>query len=276
MRAADKRALFVGVERLRGGGRHSHARPVPGRRRRLAARTRHCSTSSWPRSSSARPRPWPPRAGSGSRSRPDFAYGHHFGLRQLRGDVVALTAEEEATRDALREEYDRLEEGVRGRRGRAGGDRPAHDRDRDHARHAGGSARRIRPGVEVARAGAFVSIDGAGALKVERGYIRPEDELPVSRRSPRPTSDADGAITTNWSTRRRMPLTGGSTVQGSSEPAPEPEEEDGIKPLPDRLLTELTAHRTLALRNAHSASSPRWRSWQRCTHSACGCSTATA
>lgn len=32
--------------------------------------------------------------------------------------------------------------------------------------------------------------------------------------------------------------------------AAESEEEDGIKPLPDRLLTELTAHRTLALRHA--------------------------
>jgi ParB family chromosome partitioning protein len=35
------------------------------------------------------------------------------------------------------------------------------------------------------------------------------------------------------------------------EPAPvEEDEEDGIKPLPERLVTELTAHRTLALRDA--------------------------
>jgi ParB family transcriptional regulator, chromosome partitioning protein len=32
---------------------------------------------------------------------------------------------------------------------------------------------------EIARAGAFVSIDGAGNLRVERGYVRPEDEAPV-------------------------------------------------------------------------------------------------
>jgi hypothetical protein len=30
--------------------------------------------------------------------------------------------------------------------------------------------------VEIARAGAFVSIDGSGNLRVERGYICPEDE----------------------------------------------------------------------------------------------------
>jgi len=39
---------------------------------------------------------------------PDFAYGHSFGLRQLRGETVPLTAEEEATRDAFRAEFDRL------------------------------------------------------------------------------------------------------------------------------------------------------------------------
>jgi hypothetical protein len=33
--------------------------------------------------------------------------------------------------------------------------------------------------AEIARAGAFVSIDGEGRLHVERGYVRPEDELPV-------------------------------------------------------------------------------------------------
>ena len=30
--------------------------------------------------------------------------------------------------------------------------------------------------AEIARAGVFVSIDADGALRVERGYVRPEDE----------------------------------------------------------------------------------------------------
>ena len=41
---------------------------------------------------------------------PDFAYGHAFGLRHLRGETVPLTAEEEASRDALQAEFDRLSE----------------------------------------------------------------------------------------------------------------------------------------------------------------------
>ena len=32
---------------------------------------------------------------------------------------------------------------------------------------------------EVARAGAFVSIAADGSLRIERGYVRPEDEVPV-------------------------------------------------------------------------------------------------
>ena len=40
---------------------------------------------------------------------PDFAYGHTFGLRQLRGEAAPLTEEETAARDALRDEYDRIE-----------------------------------------------------------------------------------------------------------------------------------------------------------------------
>src|ERR1700719_4282308 len=37
---------------------------------------------------------------------------------------------------------------------------------------------------------------------------------------------------------------------GHADPQSEPEEDDGLKPLSDRLITELTAHRALALRDA--------------------------
>jgi hypothetical protein len=36
-----------------------------------------------------------------------------------------------------------------------------------------------RTWAKCGRAGAFVSIDGSGALRVERGYVRPEDERPI-------------------------------------------------------------------------------------------------
>ena len=181
---------------------------------------------------------------------PDFPYGHSFGLRQLRGETVPLTDEEEATREALQAEYDRLEEehadvedlpeAVDHRLAEIEGllavldDRPV----------------TFDP-AEVARAGAFVSIGAEGRLQVARGYVRPEDELPVE---PEPEAeagvgagaDADGA---EPAASPRVGIEGGAVPVGP-EAAAEPEEEDGIKPLPDRLLTELTAHRTLALRVA--------------------------
>ena len=179
---------------------------------------------------------------------PDFAYGHHFGLRQLRGDTVLLTADEEATRDALRAEYDQLEEEYADAE-----DMPDEiDRRFTEIETMLGTLE-DRPvefdPEDMARAGAFVSIDGAGALKVERGYIRPEDELPIPA-EPKSDLGADGETDESTHASPSYTLPGGSTVPGNSDAAVEPEEEDGIKPLPDRLLTELTAHRTLALRNA--------------------------
>ena len=121
-----------------------------------------------------------------------------------------------------------------------------------------------RPAVfdpaEVERAGAFVSIGSEGRLRVERGYIRPEDELPVAQEP-----DAEGDVISNDGLNsvgnasiegEPLPAAAmrvgvdGAAVQAGPDAAAEPEEEDGIKPLPDRLLTELTAHRTLALRHA--------------------------
>ena len=179
---------------------------------------------------------------------PDVAYGHHFGLRQLRGGTVLLTADEEATRDALRAEYDQLEEDYA-----AVEDIPeAIDKRMTEIETMLGTLE-DRPVAfdpeEIARAGAFVSIDGAGALKVERGYIRPEDELPIPSEPEADMGVGGGSDEPDYATSY-APGGGGGTVHRNPEPTAEPEEEDGIKPLPDRLLTELTAHRTLALRNA--------------------------
>src|SRR5690606_25582994 len=85
---------------------------------------------------------------------------------------------------------------------------------------------------DIARAGAFVSIDSAGALRVERGYVRPEDEAPVED---------------DESNRRRT--SSGDTPDTDDDAAGDEPEEDGMRPLSDRLMTELTAHRTLALRD---------------------------
>jgi ParB family transcriptional regulator, chromosome partitioning protein len=191
---------------------------------------------------------------------PEFPYGHTFGLRQLRGESVPPSPEEQAKRDALKAEYDRLvDEHV------SADDLPEEVDQRLTEIENRLAAINERPvtfdPAEIARAGAFVSIDGDGRLQVERGCVRPEDELPVEQESepeseldscrhddPEACGDADEAETIG-----AMPVrieTNGQSVDAEPVGVPDPEEEEDNKPLPDRLMAELSAHRTLALRHA--------------------------
>ena len=175
---------------------------------------------------------------------PDFGYGHTFGLRQLRGDAVPLTAEEEATLAALSQEADDIEAAS------AEAEELTDEQDRRMAEiEAAIEEINDRPIVfdpaHVAIAGAFVSIDRNGRLQVERGFVRAEDE-PKVEVEPEALEEVAAA----------QPLTNGydhdSYVAVDQVDAPtEPEEEDeGVKLLSDRLMGELTAFRTVALRGA--------------------------
>ncbi|MCO5961060.1 ParB/RepB/Spo0J family partition protein [Sinorhizobium meliloti] len=172
---------------------------------------------------------------------PDFAYGHAFGLRQLRGETVALTAEEEATRDALQAELDRLSDEYQDV-----DELPDEVDERLSELETAIEGFDDRPVLfdagDITRAGAFVSIAADGHLRVERGNVRPEDELLAE---PEPGSvediDAGGAMAASHD--------GHDTVI-TAVPATDPEEDEGLSPISDRLMTELTSHRTLGLRQA--------------------------
>ncbi|MEE3502989.1 ParB N-terminal domain-containing protein [Acidiphilium acidophilum] len=189
----------------------------------------------------------------------DFSYGHTYGLRLIAGEQPPLTEVESAAVEALRAEAEQLEEAH------------AHEDELPDAIEqrldeieAALTAIEARPVIydtaDIARAGAFVSIDGSGRLRVERGYVRAEDEPPVAEPE---LSDPDGDSGSSGDTRReaddddvaasqRGPQsdTGHAAPTGVDAAAPTeaPEEDEGIRPIPDRLLTELTAYRTLALR----------------------------
>jgi ParB family chromosome partitioning protein len=171
----------------------------------------------------------------------DFAYGHAFGLRQLRGKTIALTAEEEATRDALQAEFDRLSEEYQD-----ADELPDEVDERLSELETALEGFETRPVVfdpaEIARAGAFVSIGADGQLRVERGYIRPEDELAAEPESDLSAEDEDERAIAASSV--------GAEAIVMTEAADEPEEDEGLSPISDRLMTELTSHRTLALRHA--------------------------
>lgn len=170
----------------------------------------------------------------------EFPYGHTYDLRRIRGDAEPMSDEENQTYDGLKAEYDKLEyehadadelpEEIDQRLGEietameALQDRPIHFESDDYA-----------------IAGAFVSIDGSGGLRVERGYVRTEDEPVVE------TDDGSDGEAVNPAAD--------DVTGGDAEPTVDPDEEedgDGTKPLSDRLICDLTVHRTMALRDALS------------------------
>ena len=181
----------------------------------------------------------------------DFPYGHTGDLRRVMGEMQPLSDEEHAKREALRDEMAEIEE----RYFQESDEDLPEEIDRrlaeiEAALDAFESQPVIYDPAEIARAGVFVSIDSDGRLKVERGYVRPEDEAQNE-------ADGDAAdafvrdhveivhVDADGETRQVDPVT---ALSGNGHPAEE--EEDGIKPLSDRLVMELTAHRTLALRDA--------------------------
>ena len=178
---------------------------------------------------------------------PDFPYGHTYDLRRLAGEQRPLTEQETTAHDALRAEFDRLEESC------AGSNEISEEVDQRLSEIETALADfEERPiaynPAEIVRAGTFVSIDGSGGLRIERGYVRPEDEPPVL---PSDDGTVDGETDETGAGTASGPDNNSAAAVGRAyEQAEPPEEDEGVRPIPDRLVTELTAHRTLALRDA--------------------------
>jgi ParB family chromosome partitioning protein len=175
-----------------------------------------------------------------------FPYGHDHGLRELAGTTIDLTDEERATREALRDEYDRIEAEYS-----EADELPDEIDQRLGEIEQALDAFERRPvsydPAEIRIAGVFVSLDADGSLSIDRGHVRAEDERPVEAAGGEAEADVidpeTGEIQSS-AVQRAVITIGGKPAE------PDDDEEDSIKPLPERLVIELTAHRTLALRNA--------------------------
>ncbi|WP_413990718.1 ParB/RepB/Spo0J family partition protein [Labrys okinawensis] len=175
----------------------------------------------------------------------DFPYGHTSGLRRFYGEQPEMTADELERYDAVKAEYDALDAVYA----------EAEDYSEDTERKLedlGGELDRLNDrayvfdGDDVARGGAFISLGANGELKIERGFVRPEDE---------PKMDVDGgdASEGNYNVAGGSPTVSadGNAAHGVGSVNAESEEEDGsLRPLSERLVLDLTATRTVALRNA--------------------------
>jgi len=174
---------------------------------------------------------------------PDFPYGYTNGLREIDGEQVEMTEEEIATRAALEAEAEALE-----------AEYAEADELPDEVDQRLGEIETLiekldeRPmrfdPDEIARAGVFVSLSRHGDLVIDRGYVRPEDEAPVADSTPPEAGSGHPA----------MPRASGVTaivLDGGLNPPPATEDDDeGLRPLSNALLTELSVFRTAYLRQA--------------------------
>ena len=196
-------------------------------------------------------------------ARADLPYGFDRAFQRLLGEPVDLSPDEQAELSALTAEQAELTAQYED------ADEVPDEVDQRFTEIEGAIARlenrplRFAP-ADRTRAGAFVSIDGEGELRVERGYVKPEDRIaPVSSAAASTTAAAPASPATVSSdgedpaaflkTHVAVITVGGET---SDSEAGEGEDDTTLRPLPEKLLMELTAHRTVALRDA-LATQPR-------------------
>jgi ParB family chromosome partitioning protein len=165
-------------------------------------------------------------------------FPHEHGMRRTYPHPVELSAEDQAALEAARCEVDQLAEWHQ-----------TADKLPDHvdARFCelGADIERLEAKRQaydpddIARGGAFVILDHSGVVRIERGFIRPEDE------KPRPEAEQAGETSVAGDTE-------GGDSRGLQDENGEGEsvtdEEDDDRPLSDSLVRDLTAHRTLGLR----------------------------
>lgn len=161
--------------------------------------------------------------------------------REIDRDVVPMTAEEKARAAELEAEGEEID-----REWSEAEEVPDDIHARVDAINAEYAAIEKRPLTfapeEIAVAGVFVSLDRDGSIRIDRGYVRPEDE---------PVEDEE-AVGDDASGAGAAPVAERDAAVSAQVPedADDGEGTEELKPLPDRLVSDLTAWRTLALQDA--------------------------
>jgi len=93
----------------------------------------------------------------------------------------------------------------------------------------------------IAHGGVFVILNHDGTVKIERGFVRPEDEALADPQPEVLPEDDEGAPVID---------VGDDEQAEDQQEADEAEDEEPGKPISDSLIRDLSAHRTLALRVA--------------------------
>jgi ParB family chromosome partitioning protein len=168
-------------------------------------------------------------------------YPHANGLRRTYPQPVELSEEDQAAHAAASDAFNRLTEEWDSAEDLPDdvderfGELEAEIERIDALRHAYGPD-------NIARGGVFVVLSHDGSARIERGFIRAEEEQPEPEAETQ--ADGEGYIINDDGEIVEAGI-GSDPNDGSDEDG----EEDG-KPLSDLLVRDLTAHRTLGLRLA--------------------------
>lgn len=165
-------------------------------------------------------------------------YPHANGMRRVYPQPVALSEEDEARLEALSSEHDALAEGYSSYDEMPEGVAEKLEALSDEIDTMSARRSAYDPQI-VANGGVFVVLNHDGAARVERGFIRVEDEAAAF---PQPEAEGDAV---ELEAAEDEQVEDGEPI----EPVEEEEEELG-KPISDSLTRDLSAHRTLALRVA--------------------------
>jgi ParB family chromosome partitioning protein len=167
---------------------------------------------------------------------PEFNYGLASGLRRVYAVAIQLAEQEQARLDALESEYEALSIQHEGQE--ASPDMEA-TFDRLEAEIDALRGREAFRSEDVTRGGAFVSLGYDGKLRVERGFIRPDHE---------PVAEPSGPVEEAAGPTDQIGEPPGAVEDGEAE------EPDGLGPLSDKLVEDLTTERTAALQDRLAAS----------------------
>ena len=169
----------------------------------------------------------------------DFPHAH--GLRRTYPQPVELSVEDQAALDAAQAEFNSLTE-----------QHETADELPDHVDARFGeleaeikrleAKRQAYDPDDIARGGAFVILNHDGTVRIERGFIRTEDE------KPQPETEPAGDASESTDAGSGDVGTGPEDGHGDARSDAREDEEDDDRPLSDSLVRDLTAHRTLGLR----------------------------
>lgn len=173
----------------------------------------------------------------------DFPHSH--GLRRTYPQAVELSSEDQVALDTVRCEFDSLTE--------------QHENDEELSEEVDARFGELEVEIErleakrqaydpgdIARCGAFVILNHDGTVRIERGFVRAEDEKPEPE-----ALNASGEGESDHAGNEDGE-TGPNGEAGDGSLDGEDEDGDDHKPLSDILIRDLTAHRTLGLRLALS------------------------